>query len=323
MFEKLKNSRGAGLSKLTEKLEAMNKGGGQKDDRIYKPAFNKKTESGYAIVRLLPAKSGDNLVKVAKYGFKGTNGWYNETSLFTVKEDDPVAISNRLYRKKAEVEGNDTFKAIADKRKMKTNYYVNVFVVKDTEAPENDGKVMIYEFGQQIIKLIESAAAPTKVEIENEGKVAIDPFDMWTGANLIINIAGNKMPDSNTGQMIVVPNYEKSKFAGQTELFPGDDAKKEEIFNLTYDLSEFTKVKTFDELAERFKKVTGEVHNALEGGDPTDSAIDTLIKQNELQTNQVAAQQPASSGVVEDDAPFDTEGSESDDVLELFRKMAQ
>lgn len=312
-FSKLKSSRGSSLSKLTEKLENLNKGSGaQKDERIYKPGFDKNEGKGYAVVRFLPAKTGEPFVRVFSHVFNGPGGWYIESSRSTIEEEDPVGISNTLYWKKGESEGNETFKNVARARKRNTKYYANVLVIKDTINPENNGKVMIYEFGGQIFKLIEAAAKP-----EFEDDEPMDPFDMWNGADFKIKIVGKEIPDKRTGKKTIVPNYEQSEFAKQTELFEGDDEKKEELFNQTYDLSDFAKVKSFDELAERFKKVTGEAHDALEHGDPAEAIQERLEAKAEAEAHREESVSD-SSGQEDDNGAAD-----EDDVLQLFRKLAE
>lgn len=319
-FAKLRANKGSSLAKLTEKLESMNtSSGGQKDERMFKPGFDKKEGKGYAVVRFLPAQNGDPFVKRISHGFQGQGGWYIETSRVTAgHEDDPVAVSNRLYWAKGEAEGNDALKNVSRKRKRVTKFYANVYVVKDTVNPANDGKVMLYEFGPQIFGMIEKAIKP-----EFEDDEPLDPFDMWVGADFRIKIVGKEIPDSkDPSKKVVVPNYEDSEFTKVSEFFAGDDAKKEEIFLKTYDLSEFTKVKSFEELAERFLKVTGERHDALEAGDPADKVVTQLQQAADLEENQEA---PKVAKTQEAPAVKELEQSEPDgeeDVLAMFRDLA-
>lgn len=320
-FAKLRSNRGSTLSKLTEKLETLNKGSAtQKDERLYKPGFDKKEGKGYAVIRFLPAKEGEHFVRVFSHAFKGKDGWYIENSRSTIGEEDPVGISNTLYWKKGENEGNESFKNTARARKRNTKYFANVLVKKDTVNTDWNGKNGIYEFGGQIFKKIEAAAKP-----EFEDDQPMDPFDLWTGADFKIKIVGKEIPDSRNGGKALVPNYENSEFDRPSELFEGDDAAKEELFGKTYDLSEFLKVKTFDELAARFKKVTGEAHNKLESGDPAESVAERLTKQADLDSNvdlgdegDVAEQSQPKS---QPQAVTGTEEGES--VLEMFKRMAE
>jgi len=320
-FAKLRSNRGSTLSKLTEKLETLNKGSStQKDERLYKPGFDKKEGKGYAVIRFLPAKEGEHFVRVFSHAFKGKDGWYIENSRSTIGEEDPVGIANTLYWKKGENEGNESFKNIARNRKRNTKYFSNIYVIKDTVTPDWNGKNAIYEFGGQIFKKIEGAAKP-----EFEDDKPMDPFDLWSGADFKIKIVGKEIPDQRNGGKTVVPNYENSEFDRVSELFEGDDAKKEELFGKTYDLSEFLKVKTFEELAVRFKKVTGEAHNKLESGDPAESVAARLEKSMELDNsvdNGDAGKtdeqsEPKSQPTASSDA------AEGESVLEMFKRLAE
>jgi hypothetical protein len=319
-FAKLRANKGSSLAKLTEKLESMNtNSGGQKDERIFRPGFDKKESKGYAVIRFLPAQEGEPFVKRISHGFQGQGGWYIETSRITAGlEDDPVAVSNRLYWAKGEAEGNDALKNVSRKRKRVTKYFANVYVVKDTVNPANDGKVMLYEFGPQIFSMIEKAIKP-----EFEDDEPLDPFDMWTGADFRIKIIGKEIPDNkDPSKKVIVPNYEDSEFTKSTEFFKGDDEKKEEIFLKTFDLSEFTKVKTFEELAARFEKVTGERHDALEAGDPADKVVASLEKAATLEQEQEAPKQDKVSEPRQEKVADAEPEAEEDDVLAMFRNLA-
>ena len=326
-FSNLRKNRGSTLSKLTEKLETLNKGSSnQKDERLYKPGFDKKEGKGYAVGRFIPAQNGDPFVRVFGHGFKGKDGWYIENSRSTLGEEDPVGISNTLYWKKGENEGNETFKNIARNRKRNTKYYANFYVIKDTVLPEWNGKLAILDFGGQLFKKIEGAAKP-----EFEDDQPMDPFDMWSGADFKIKIVGKEIPDQRNGGKTVVPNYENSEFDRVSELFEGDDAKKEELFKKTYDLSEFLVCKPFDELAARFKKVTGEAHNALEAGDPAESVAKRLEKQADLDTSVDNGDDAAGKS---DDGPSNeapepaakqasSDAPEGESVLDMFKRLAE
>lgn len=321
-FASLRKNRGSTLSKLTEKLETLNKGSGnQKDVRIYKPGFDKKEGKGYAVVRFLTPKEGEAFVRVYHHGFNGAGGWYIENSRSTIGEEDPVGISNTLYWKKGENEGNESFKNIARNRKRNTKYYAWVLVIKDTINPEHNGKVMIYEFGAQIFGKIEKAAKP-----EFEDDQPMDPFDLWSGADFKIKIVGKEIPDQRKGGKTIVPNYENSEFDRPSELFEGDDAKKEELFNQTTNLAEFTVCKSFDELAERFKKVTGEAYNKLESGDPAEAVVERLEKQATLDASvdhgSSGPSSPASVDAQPESAGASDNGGEDEDVLAMFQRLA-
>ena len=120
-FETLKSSS-SNFDKLTKALESnlnpedsSNKNKYQ-DDRFWKPELD-KTGNGYAVIRFLPAVSGEDLPwqRVWSHAFQGPGGWYIENSLTTLNQKDPVSEENtRLWNT-----GVDSDKEIARKRKRK------------------------------------------------------------------------------------------------------------------------------------------------------------------------------------------------------------
>lgn len=314
-FNSLRKNRSDNLKNLTNKVKDMTGGSGNRDERIWKPGFDKKEGKGYAVVRLLPSQAGgDPFHRVFFHSFKGPGGTYFESSRKTLdqKEDDPVAISNRMYWTKAEEDGDESLKNIVRKRKRNTKYYANVYVVKDSTNPEHEGTVKVMEFGAQIFKIIEGAIKP-----QFEDEKPLDPFDLWDGANLIIKVVGNEATIG--GKKMTLPNYEKSIFDNNSELFEGDDDKKKEIFEKTHDINEFYKVKPFDELAKRFEKVVGEPYNALEGGATTakENNIDRMTKEAEEKAQEEMGS-PEPQGSVEG-ADGDQDDGEEDDIFNQIR----
>lgn len=66
------------------------------------------------------------------------------------------------------------------KRKRKMYYVSNVLIVKDSQAPEKNGRVFLDKYGATIMGKIEDAITP------NADAQAIDPFDPEEGANLCL-----------------------------------------------------------------------------------------------------------------------------------------
>jgi len=117
------------------------------DDRIWKPKMG-KDNTGYAVVRFLPGQDINKTpwVRVYSHGFQGPTGkWYIEKSLTTIGQQDPVSE----YNSKLWNSGIESNKDVARKQKRRTSYYTNVMVLKDPANPSNEGKVMIYQFGQK------------------------------------------------------------------------------------------------------------------------------------------------------------------------------
>ena len=241
-FASLKKAAGSSFAKLTKEIEKLQKpaGSAQVDERLWKPSLD-KSGNGYAVIRFLPEPEGEELpwAQVWSHAFQGPGGWYIENSLTTLGQKDPVSDLNReLWNS-----GQDTDKEIARKQKRKLSYYSNIYVVKDEMNPENEGKVFLYKYGKKIHDKIIAAAQP---EVEDEQ--AINPFDLWNGADFRLKIC----------KVAGFWNYDKSGFANPSTLAGKTDAELEATWKECYSLKDFTsqaQFKTYEELETRLNSV--------------------------------------------------------------------
>ena len=297
-----KQSRSGSLTeRLMKKVEKLNEKGNNTDERLWKPAVD-KAGNGYAVVRFLPAHANCELpwTQVWSHAFQGTGGWYIENSLTTLGKDDPVGELNRSLWNS----GRESDKDIARKQKRKLSYYANVYVVKDSINPENEGQVKLYKFGKKIFDKITASMQP-----EFDDEEAINPFDFWQGANFKLKIK----------QVAGFWNYDSSEF-GKVEALLDDDAELEKIYDKIYDLSEFTaadQFKTYDELKARLNSVLArkqvvaptqsideDLEDLSEGKRPTTEDLDAI-------SNLSAA------------ATASATDEEEDDALSYFQKLAE
>ena len=242
-FASLKKSSGS-VAKLTKELEKLSsKGGGNgPDERLWKPEVD-KAGNGYAVIRFLPAPTGEELpwAQVWSHAFQGPGGWYIENSLTTLGQNDPVGELNRVLWNS----GIDSDKDIARKQKRKLSYFSNILVVKDPLHPENEGRVFLYKYGKKIHDKLVEAMKP-----QFEDEEPINPFDFWKGADFKLKIV------KQDGYW----NYDRSEFASPSTLGDYDDSKLEEIYNQEYSLVEFTSPKNFksyEDLEKRLNLVLG------------------------------------------------------------------
>ncbi len=141
-FANLKSNRGSSIDKLVKAAEAVTTKTETKsyaDDRFWKPTQD-KAGNGYAVIRFLPAKEGEDLpwVRYWDHGFKGPTGlWYIENSLTSIGQPDPVSESNGLLWNS----GREEDKQTARDRKRRLHYVSNIMVVSDSANPEAEGKV--------------------------------------------------------------------------------------------------------------------------------------------------------------------------------------
>ena len=254
-FEQLKNKRESNLAKMLG--SAGGPAGGEKkktkedyeDKRFWKPTRD-ENDVAYAVIRFLPANEGQDLpwVQYFDHFFKGPTGqWYVEKSLTSIGQADPLGESNKALWD-TEIESN---KNIARARKRKLHYVSNILVISDPLKPENEGKVMLYNYGTQIHQKWMAAMKPDFAD-----EKPIDPFDFWEGANFKLKMRPKKMKQSN-GKEVVFPTYDDSAFTEASELSDNEQALKG-IYDTLYDLGEFTdpaNFKTYDQLAQRLAEV--------------------------------------------------------------------
>tara|TARA_A100001011_G_scaffold376065_1_gene438254 strand:- start:2460 stop:3350 length:891 start_codon:yes stop_codon:yes gene_type:complete len=292
-FETLKTSR-SNFEKLTKAIESkLDQNDNQSkdkytDERIWKPELD-KTGNGYAVIRFLPAVSGEDMpwTRVWSHAFQGPGGWYIENSLTTLNQKDPVSEENtRLWNT-----GVESDKEIARKRKRKLSYFANILVISDPKNPQNEGQVKLFKFGKKIFDKIAEKMSPAF-----DDEKAINPFDFWEGANFKLKI---RKVDGYW-------NYDKSEFEAVTKVADSDDAIKS-IWEKQYALKPFLapdNFKTYDELKEKLIRV-------ISGTRKTETVENVDLPP---QTNGSVKSKPVSAPLASD---------EDDDTLSYFSKLAE
>ena len=291
-FESLKQSQSS-FDKITKALEQSSEkpeiSGNSKnkyqDDRIWKPELD-KTGNGYAVIRFLPATTGEEMPwqRVWSHAFQDKGGWYIENSLTTLNQKDPVSEENtRLWNT-----GVDSDKEIARKRKRKLSYYSNIYVVSDPKHPDNEGKVFLFKFGKKIFDKITEAMQPAF-----DDETPINPFDFWKGANFKLkakNVAGYR-------------NYDSSEFSATSALLDDDDAL-EAIWKKQYSLEEFTAADQFKSYGDLEKRL-----NAVLNTSRPPVAAEVATEEEEIVT---APPEPVTANATTDD-----------DALSYFQRLAE
>mgnify|MGYP003346928468 FL=1 len=288
-FAKLKSGSGH-LDKLKKSIEALASSSDGKSDKenYWRPEVD-KAGNGMATFRFLPAppQDGDDglpWVKVFSHGFQGPGGWLIDNCLTTKNTQCPVCEhNNRLWNS-----GIEANKEIVRKQKRKLNYIANVYIISDPKHPENEGQVKLFKFGKKIFDKINEAMNPAF-----EDEVAINPFDMWKGANFKLKIR----------KVDGYQNYDKSEFESPSPL-SGDDDKLEAIWKQEHSLQDLVadkEFKSYDDLKKRLDKVLG-------AADVPKTTVE-----------QAKASGPAKK--VSEDAPWEPDVSEDDDMA-YFSKLA-
>jgi hypothetical protein len=246
-FANLKRqSQSGNLDKLSAKIKELNSSSESSDrsENFWRPEVD-KSGNGMATIRFLPAPSVDGedglpWVKVFSHGFQGPGGWLIDNCLTTRGQPCPVCEHNSSLWNSG-IEAN---KEIVRKQKRKLNYITNVYIVSDPKRPENEGTIKLFKFGKKIFDKITEAMNP-----QFEDEKAINPFDMWTGANFKLKIR----------KVEGYQNYDKSEFESASVLLD-DDAGLEKIWKSEHSLSEQIgdkEFKSYEQLKGRLDKVLG------------------------------------------------------------------
>jgi hypothetical protein len=284
-FANLKRQSG-NLDKLSKAIEQLNasSAGADSKENYWRPEVD-KAGNGSAVIRFLPtpAVDGDDSLpwaKVFSHGFQGPGGWLIDNCLTTKNEQCPVCEhNNKLWN--SGVEAN---KEIVRKQKRKLNYIANVYIISDPKHPENEGQVKLFKFGAKIFEKITGAMNPAF-----EDEVAINPFDLWAGANFKLRIT----------KVAGYQNYDKSEFAASSALSDDED-KLEKIWKSELSLKDLTadkEFKSYDDLKGRLEKVLG-----LNGDVPVSkTTVETIKEQARKAPKPVAEDSPLNAGESEDD----------------------
>jgi hypothetical protein len=291
-FANLKSSRGSSIDQLVKAAASVATKTETKsyiDERFWKPTQD-KAGNGYAVIRFLPAKEGEDLpwVRYWDHGFKGQTGlWYIENSLTTINQPDPVSEMNTLLWNS----GREEDKQTARERKRRLHYVSNIMVMSDSANPSSEGKVFLYRYGKRIFDKVMDVMQPQFAD-----EAPINPFDFWEGADFKIKI---RKVDGWT-------NYDKSEFSPSSALHNNDDALLEDTYKKIYGLSEFTdpgEFKSYDELKAKLNRVLG-----VDAGFAVEAVAPATAAPSVSMASEPAAE-PESS-------------SEEDDTLSYFAKLA-
>jgi hypothetical protein len=292
------------LSKITQELDKLNKGGAEsyKDDRFWKPELD-QASNGFAVIRFLPVVDGEDVpwARVFSHGFQGKGGWFIENCPTTLGKKCPVCeANNELWNS-----GIEDDKTVARDRKRKLSYVANVYVVSDPKHPENEGKIFLFKFGKKIFdKIME------KIQPEFPDDQPVNVFDFWQGANFKLKIR----------KVAGYINYDKSEFEEPSALLGGDDAKLEELWKKQHALKEFTNPENF----KSYEELKSKMESVLKGG--TEGKAKTAEEMEEIEDaerrfgsspkTKPAPKMPEKKSQMEEDG-------EEEDALSYFEKLAK
>jgi len=304
-FLDLKKSRGASAEKLKAKLAEQSKQFQESDERFWKPEVD-KTGIGEYEIRFLPPSKGseDSWVKYIDYGFKGPGGWYIEKSLESIGQTDPVKeLNNSLFNTaKGKEYWNKGLLGGAPKTgntRPRTHFVLNIKVIKDSFNPKNNGKVFLFNCGNQIFDFIREAQHP-----KFASKKAIKPFDFWEGANFYLRatLGDNKQR-----------TYKESEWASPSPLAT-DEKDLQNTWEAQHSLAEFIDPKNYKSYAELKAKLDRVVSGA----------VSTVTAEQEMDDEPVApspVQRSTPARQMKEETPPWAASEDSDNILAELQNM--
>lgn len=231
--------------------------------------------------------------------------------------------------------------------KWRPDYYTNVYVVKNPNQPDTEGKVFRLKFGRAIMKYITDAMAD-RDDAELGRVPGINPFS-WYGPEDKEVITGDEKPGANFiwegVQGSNGPNYDNSHFGkpsriskltadGKIVAMTNDeiDTVESQLWTLKDIEKQKEQVKSYEEILNLYKTKAGEDMMG-EFADNTDFTATTSVKRTapSVQENTVAVNdddifgssfesKTASSGPFDDEPETTVESAEDDD--EFFSRLS-
>lgn len=265
--------------------------GFKKDPRMFKLQMTKEG-IGQALIRFLPAPDSKvPYVLVMNHGFQRGGKWFIQNCPKTHGWDKDCPICEDIQPIYDEYKGNQNKIAeLVKDRGRKKQYIANILVIKDPANPENNGKVMLYKFGQKIFEKINNAWKPPSDSLLEK----VEVFDYYDGADFLLYAT-----KSSNGS-----DYSTSKFQSVAPLFGGDDAKIEVVHNQRHNIMEFVapeEFKSYETLKNDYEKFMGTSHSHAEPRNVPSTPSAPIVETTEAETNEdIETAFNTSSGDAED-----------------------
>jgi len=212
------------------------------DPRFIKPTRD-ENHNGTLVLRFIPDPNGVGVItKYSHFGMrtdeKNQKHYFIAECPTTLEQKCPYCEE---YLAAWKIKDQDTIDFLKPGRRTE-KYISNVVVMKDPLHPENNGKVMLYEYGFKVAQMIEIA-------LNGDDEADLEPINIYhpmKGANLMIK-------QSKVGQNIVMDG---TKFLSPS-LLVQDMEEFEGIMAQAYDLTEFVqpeKYETYEVLEKKLFK---------------------------------------------------------------------
>lgn len=298
------------INSLREKFNKLNgkTNNNQLDETYWTTDHVRGAEGkGEAVVRFLPAppdgnggQEPDNIVKYFQYSINKDGKWYinRGRNSINANEPDPANDYNKSIWARKDLTKDQKLKLLANRNIF---YIANIYVVKDPNKPENEGKVFRWQFGPQIYNLINAQLFP-----EFETDTPVNVFDPIEGADFNFRVITKSIPDRNTGQLRNVPSYENSKFSSPSARWTIENF--DDVWHRQYSLqSEVSedKFSSYEDLKRQWDRVMGNPSDRDEDDEiPVQQSKKPIEQKSKPQTTAEA---------IDDELPWINDDKSSDD----------
>lgn len=300
------------INSLREKFNKLNgkTNNNQLDETYWTTDHVRGAEGkGEAVVRFLPAppdgnggQEPDNIVKYFQYSINKDGKWYinRGRNSINANEPDPANDYNKSIWARKDLTKDQKLKLLANRNIF---YIANIYVVKDPNKPENEGKVFRWQFGPQIYNLINAQLFP-----EFETDTPVNVFDPIEGADFNFRVITKSIPDRNTGQLRNVPSYENSKFSSPSARWTIENF--DDVWHRQYSLqSEVSedKFSSYEDLKRQWDRVMGNPSDRDEDAEiPVQQSKKPIEQKSKPQTTAEA---------IDDELPWIDDDKSSDDLF--------
>lgn len=283
----------------------------------FEPTF--KDGKCSVVMRLLPSHPQEfkPFVENRKHIFRTAGGWFVSDCLEKFGQECPVCKYNSDVWKhygyeKVKEGGKEIY--LATKYLLggaKKEFYMNVLIVKNNNAPETEDKVYRYKFGNLIMKKID--AAWKGYDDEEEGHIdGFNPFDWQKGANFTLTAEkGSYGPDYSTsrfGKQRPLCKYDRETEEFVEMTIAEMDAVEAKLYTLDDVEKKQEESETAERIKQRFLEKTGKpltFESPEEMGDDFYDTPDHQMKETDLNVDIVSKNKTKNnSEPVDDEVDF-------------------
>jgi hypothetical protein len=267
------------------------------DQNIYKPKLSPENTAD-VILRFLPAPVGDidtPIALVQNHSFSVGDKYLGEKCPQTLSKTMKCPIceaASREWKSGDQEFAKDMFK--------KPTGYVNILIIKDLNARENDGKVFVMKLTKGLHKMLTAKFSPEPDPLDPDVTPdGVNIFDYETGLNFKLRVRPISFPDKKTKKIITTVGYDSSTFV-DTPTRLGTDAEINDIDSRLIPLKPYMEdgLKSYADLQERLNRLTG---SSSEGSSQS-TQNDSYVPAGGSSTASSASLPYGASSAADDDA---------------------